>query len=48
LNRERIDGSYYTIYNDPSPFEKGYGLYDPVTKMRKKGFYMYKSYQRTS
>jgi len=44
LNRSRIDGCYYTVYNDD--YNKGYGLYNG--KKRKKGFYMYKSYQRTS
>ena len=45
LNRARIDGYFYTFYN--STWDKGYGLYNPVTRKRKKGFYMYKSYQRT-
>jgi hypothetical protein len=44
LNRARIDGYFYTEYNDN--FDKGYGLYNG--KRRKKGFYMYKSYQRTA
>lgn len=44
LNRARIDGYFYTVYNDD--FDKTYGLYNG--KKRKKGFYMYKSYQRTS
>lgn len=46
LNRARIDGYFYTQYNDPYTFDKGYGLYNGFK--RKKGFYMYKSYQRTS
>jgi hypothetical protein len=46
LNRARIDGYYYTAYNDD--WDKGYGLYNPDTRKRKKGFYMYKSYQRAS
>jgi hypothetical protein len=46
LNRAKIDGYYYTVYNDNPYFEKGYGLYNPLTKKRKRGFYMYKSYQR--
>jgi hypothetical protein len=45
LNRTRIDGCFYTGYNqnaeDPKDFSVYYG-----TK-RKKGFYMYKSYQRS-
>jgi hypothetical protein len=43
LNRARIDGYFYTEYNDN--FDKGYGLYNG--KRRKKGFYVYKSYQRS-
>jgi len=46
LNRARIDGYFYTQYNDPFFFDKGFGLYNDFK--RKKGFYMYKSYQRTS
>jgi hypothetical protein len=42
LNRARIDGYFYTFYN--STWDKGYGLYNG--KKRKKGFYMYKSYER--
>ncbi|MEM2998286.1 MAG: hypothetical protein QW542_04990 [Thermoproteota archaeon] len=42
LNKARIDGYFYTQYNDN--WDKGYGLYHPITKKRKKGFYMYKSY----
>jgi len=42
LNRARIDGYFYTQYNDT--WDKGYGLYNG--KKRKKGFYMYKSYDR--
>lgn len=44
LNRARIDGYFYTVYNDD--FDKTYGLY--TGKKRKKGFYMYKSYQRVT
>jgi hypothetical protein len=44
LNRARIDGYFYTQYNDN--WDKGYGLYNG--KKRKKGFYMYKSYQRVA
>jgi len=44
LNRARIEGYFYTEYNDN--FDKGYGLYNG--NRRKKGFYMYKSYQRVS
>jgi len=43
LNRARIDGYFYTVYNDD--FDKTYGLY--LGFKRKKGFYMYKSYQRS-
>lgn len=46
LNRARIDGYFYTQYN--YDFDKGYGLYHPTRKSRKRGFYMYKSYQRTA
>jgi hypothetical protein len=46
LNRARINGYFYTQYNDD--LDKGYGLYNPLTKKRKKGFYMYKSYQRSA
>jgi hypothetical protein len=46
LDRARIDGYFYTIYNDN--WDMGYGVYNPQTRKRKKGFYMYKSYQRTS
>jgi len=45
LNRTRIDGYFYTQFNDSPYFDKGYGLYNG--KKRKKGFYMYKSYQRS-
>ena len=44
LNRAGIDGYFYTVYNEN--WDKGYGLYNG--KKRKKGFYMYKSYQRVS
>jgi len=43
LNKARIDGYFYTQYNDT--WDRGYGLYNG--KKRKKGFYMYKSYKRT-
>jgi len=43
LNQAKIDGCFYTVYN--GDFDKGYGLYGT---QRKKGFYMDKSYQRTS
>ena len=43
LNSARIDGSFWVMYNDT--FDRGHGLYNPQTKKRKKGFYMYKSYQ---
>jgi hypothetical protein len=46
LNRARISGCFYTQYNED--YDKGYGLYNPVTRKRKKGFYMYKSYQRSA
>ena len=46
LNRARIDGYFYTQYNDNPYFENGYGLYNGFK--RKKGFYMYKSYERAS
>jgi len=39
LNRARIDGYFYTVYNDD--FDEGYGLYNG--KKRKRGFYMYES-----
>lgn len=45
LNTARIDGYFYTQYN--YDFDKGYGLYHPTRKSRKKGFYMYKSYERS-
>jgi hypothetical protein len=44
LNKARIDGYFYTQYNDT--WDKGYGLYNG--RKRKKGFYMYKSYQRAT
>jgi hypothetical protein len=44
LNRARIAGAFYTQIDDERPI--GYGLYNG--KKRKKGFYMYKSYRRTS
>jgi hypothetical protein len=44
LNRARISGCFYTQYNEN--YDKGYGLYNPVTRKRKKAFYMYKSYER--
>jgi hypothetical protein len=52
LNRAKIDGAFYTQIDDERP--KGYGLYLATThpfgpgSSRKKGFYMYKSYQRAS
>jgi hypothetical protein len=46
LNRARIDGYFYTQYN--YDFDKGYGLYHPTRRSRKRGFYMYKSYQRSA
>ena len=46
LDRATIDGYFYTIYNDN--WDMGYGVYNPQTRKRKKGFYTYKSYQRTS
>jgi hypothetical protein len=42
-NRARIDGYFYTQYDDPCFFDKGFGLYNGFK--RKKVFYMYKSYQ---
>ena len=45
LNKARIDGYFYTQYNDN--WDKGYALYNPYTRKRKKGFYMYKSYERS-
>jgi hypothetical protein len=44
LNRARIDGCFWVQYNDN--WVVGQGLYHPLTRKRKKGFYMYKSYQR--
>ncbi len=44
LNGARVNGYFYTEYNDN--FDKGYGLYNGPA--RKKGFYMYKSYQRAA
>jgi hypothetical protein len=46
LNRARIEGYFYTQYN--YDFGKGYGLYHPTRRSRKRGFYMYKSYQRSA
>jgi hypothetical protein len=43
LNRAKIDGCFWVQYNDN--FDKGHGLYHPITRKRKKGFYMYKSYR---
>lgn len=43
LNTARIDGYFYTQYNDS--WNMGYDLYNGTN--RKKGFYMYKSYQRS-
>ena len=48
LDRAKIDGYFYTMYNDPPGWDTGYGLYNPDTRKRKKGFYMYKSYQPSS
>lgn len=39
-----VDGALLYIYNDE--WDKGFGLYNGAE--RKKGFYMYKSYQRVS
>jgi hypothetical protein len=46
LNRARISGAFYTQMDDERL--KGYGLYKVGygSASRKKGFYMYKSYQR--
>jgi hypothetical protein len=44
LNQAKIDGCFWVMYNDN--FDRGHGLCNPQTKKRKKGFYMYKSYQR--
>lgn len=46
LNRARINGYFYTQYNDDN--DKGYGLYNPMTRKRKKGFYVYKSYEKAT
>ena len=50
LNRARVDGYFYTQYNDnesdDNSSNKYYGLYNG--RRRKKGFYMHKSYQRAS
>jgi hypothetical protein len=48
LNGARISGAFYTQIDDERP--KGYGLYKIGYggASRKKGFYMYKSYQRTA
>jgi hypothetical protein len=43
LNNIRIDGAFWWAYNEEDV--KGYGLYNGLN--RRKGFYMYKSYQRT-
>lgn len=48
LDRARIDGYFYTQYNDPPGWDTGYGLYNPDTRKRKRGFYLYKSYQRVT
>ena len=51
LNRSAATGCFYTQIDDERP--KGYGLYLATThpfgpgSKRKKGFYMYKSYQRS-
>ena len=45
LNGADIGGCFYTIYTDPPTYPKGFGLLNGLD--RKKGFYMYKSYQRT-
>jgi len=44
FNDARIDGAFLYIHNEE--WDKGFGLYNG--KKRKKGFYMYKSYQRAS
>jgi hypothetical protein len=46
LNQARIAGIFWVMYNDS--FDRGHGLYNPLTRKRKKGFYMYKSYQIVS
>ncbi|MCX6659536.1 MAG: PKD domain-containing protein [Candidatus Bathyarchaeota archaeon] len=45
LNLSNISGSFYTLYADPSTYNKGFGLLRDGNS-RKRGFYMYKSYQR--
>ncbi|MBS7622865.1 hypothetical protein KEJ39_04220 [Candidatus Bathyarchaeota archaeon] len=44
LNRAKIDGCFWVQYNDN--LDRGHGLYHPTSRKRKKGYYMYKSYQR--
>lgn len=44
FSKAGIEGAYYYIYNEE--WDKGFGLYND--KKRKKGFYMYKSYQRAA
>lgn len=48
LNQARIDGCFWgQRYNDKGLGNaRGHALYNPLTHKRKKGFYMYKSYQR--
>lgn len=46
LNHTRIDGCFYTGYNQNAEDPKDFSLY--YGTKRKKGFYMYKSYQRSS
>jgi len=44
LNHAKVDGCFWVMYNDN--FDRGLGLYHPMSHKRKKGFYMYKSYRR--
>lgn len=45
FHRASIDGCFWVRYNHE--YDKEHGLYNPYTRKRKKGFYMYKSYQRS-
>jgi hypothetical protein len=41
-----IDGCFWVRYNHE--YDREHGLYNPYTRKRKKGLYMYKSYQRVT
>lgn len=48
FNQAGIDGCFWGARYNDKQYARGHALYNPQTLARKKGFYMYKSYQRVS